>query len=65
MTGTPVDMSSSQRHQNTLDTRPPILREMAQLTLNRDAFNKRVPVLAISVPPERASFFLKSQELKG
>lgn len=58
-------MSSSKRHQNTLDTRPPVHREMAQLTLNRDAFKKRISVLAVSVPPEKASLFLKSQELKG
>jgi hypothetical protein len=48
-----------------VDTRPPIHREMARQALDRDAFKKRVSVLAVSVPPEKASLFLKSQELKG
>jgi len=60
-----IGMSSSKRHQNTLDTRPPVHREMARQTLNRDAFKKRISVLAVSVPAEKASLFLKSQELKG
>jgi len=38
---------------------------MSQQTLDRDAFKKRIPVLAVSTPAENASFFLKSQELKG
>ncbi|KAF9650538.1 hypothetical protein BDM02DRAFT_3154834 [Thelephora ganbajun] len=38
---------------------------MAQQTLNRDAFNKRASVLAVSIPAEKVSLFLKSQELKG
>ena len=58
-------MSSFKRYQNTLDTRPPINREMAQQSLDRSAFKKRITVLAASVPAEKASFFLKSQELKG
>jgi hypothetical protein len=58
-------MLSPRRHQNVLDTRPPIHREMAQQTLNRDAFKKRISVLAVSVPVEKASLFLKSQELRG
>jgi len=63
-----VDISlgmSSPRHRNTLDTGPPIHREMARQTLNRDAFKKRISVLAISVPAEKASRILKSQELRG
>ena len=58
-------MSPPERHQNALDTRPPIRREMAQQTLNRDAFKKRISVLAASVPADKASLFLKSQELRG
>ena len=38
---------------------------MSRQTLNRDAFKKRISVLAVSVPAENASLFLKSQELKG
>jgi hypothetical protein len=38
---------------------------MAQQTLNRDAFKKRISVLAVFVPAEKALLFLKSQELKG
>lgn len=63
--GTSFRMSSPKRHQNTLNTRPPVHREMAQQALSRDAFKKRISVLAVSVPPEKASLFLKSQELKG
>lgn len=63
--GISLGMSSSRRHRNTLDTRPPIHREMARQTLNRDAFKKRISVLAVSVPAEKASRFLKSQELRG
>jgi len=63
--GVSFRMSSSNRHQNTLDTRPPVHREMAQQALNRDAFKRRISVLAASVPVEKASLFLKSQELKG
>ena len=58
-------MSSSRRHRNTLDTRPPTHREMAQRTLNRDAFKKQISVLAVSVPAEKASLFIKSHELRG
>ena len=63
-TGASFRMSSSKRHQNTLDTRPPIHREMAQQTLDRDAFKRRISVLAVQVPAEKASLFLKSRELK-
>ena len=38
---------------------------MAQQTLNRDAFRKRISVLAVPVPAEKSSFFIKSPELKG
>lgn len=58
-------MSSLKRHQNTLDTRPPVHRDMYRQTLDPDAFKKRISVLAVSVPAEKASLFIKSQELKG
>jgi hypothetical protein len=38
---------------------------MAQQTLDRGAFKKQITVLAASVPVEKSSLFLKSQELKG
>lgn len=38
---------------------------MSQRTLDRDAFKKQISVLAVSVPAEKASSLLKSQELKG
>ena len=58
---------SSKRHENAPI---PNLRSIGKClyrlsSLDCDAFKKRISVLAVSVPAEKASLFLKSQELKG
>lgn len=55
-------MSSRQLH--SLDTSPPVHREMTQ-TLQRDAFKKSLTVLAASVPPEQAGLILTAEPLRG
>lgn len=57
-----IKMSSRQLH--SLDTSPPVHREMTQ-TLQRDAFKKSLTVLAASVPPEQAGLILTAEPLRG
>ncbi|KAF8346952.1 S-adenosyl-L-methionine-dependent methyltransferase [Amanita rubescens] len=46
-----------------LDASPPIHREMKD-NLDRDAFRKSIPVLAVRVPPTKTAFVLKAQPMK-
>ena len=46
-----------------LDASPPIHREMKD-NINREAFRKSIPVLAVRVPPAKTASVLKAQPMK-